>query len=64
MSEAKDITGLLRRAFLEGFKVSGKVFNGEYPYETLCVPDDEIMDDLEKYFQQAFPNGGQDENHG
>jgi hypothetical protein len=62
MSNAADITALLRRAFLEGFKVSGEGWNGEYPYEG--VPDPEIMDVLEEYFQRAFPVGGQDESHG
>ena len=62
MSQAEEMTAILRRAFLEGFKVSGEGWNGEYPYKG--IPDGEIMDVLEEYFQRAFPNGGQDENHG
>ena len=59
MSRNKEMTAILRRAFLEGFKVSGEGWNGEYPYEG--VPDAEIMDVLEEYFQRAFPVERQDE---
>ena len=62
MSEAKDITGLLRRAFLEGFKVSGEGWNGEYPFEGYS--DEVVMGELEEYFRREYPEGGWHENYG
>lgn len=47
----KDALDDLQQAFLEGFKISGEGWNGEYPHEG--VDDNIIWEDIKEYYSRA-----------
>jgi hypothetical protein len=43
-----ELQALLEKQFLNGFKISGEGYNGEYPFEG--VPDKQIWKNISNYF--------------